>query len=285
MAESLKAELKTKRALIIQPGAIGDCILTLPLAAFMKSALHLGSIDFLGHTEYTGVFPGRTCIDGIYSIDSIDLHRLFLDSKDFVLADRDPLIRTFSEYSWIISFLGEPEGNFEKNLIFTTNCSLNSEVITLSSQPSSGSTEHISDFFIRQFSSQCDISPDKTFVFKRDCLIKATKTDIAKGKELLWEFGLEPQKKLVVIQPGSGALNKCWNLENFLSITSELRSKNTQVVFLLGPAELDRFNRETIQSLASATKCLADLALSEVLKILTCTDAFIGNDSGITHLA
>jgi heptosyltransferase-3 len=285
MAESLRAELKTKRALIIQPGAIGDCILTLPLAAFMKNALHLGSVDFLGHTEYVGIFPGRTCIDSISSIDSIDLHRLFMDSKEFVLADRDPLIKTFSEYSWIISFLGEPESNFEKNLIFTTNCSQNSEVITLSSEPSGRQAEHISDFFIRQFSSQCDIPSDKPFIFKQDCLIKATKTDIAKGKELLWEFGLEPQKKLVVIQPGSGALNKCWNLENYLSITSELRSKNTQVVFLLGPAELERFGNETIQNLTNATKCLADLALSDVLKILTCTDAFIGNDSGITHLA
>ena len=213
MAEGVKAELKTKRALIIQPGAIGDCILTLPLASFMKNTLYLGGIDFLGHTEYIGIFPGRTCIDGISSIDSIDLHRLFIDSKEFVLADRDPLIKTFSEYSWIVSFLGEPESNFEKNLIFTTNCSQNSEVITLSSQPSGEQAEHVSDFFIRQFSSQCDISPDIPFVFKRDCLIKATKSDITKGKELLWEFGLEPQKKLVVIQPGSGALNKCWNIE------------------------------------------------------------------------
>ena len=285
MAEGVKAELKTKRALIIQPGAIGDCILTLPLASFMKNTLYLGGIDFLGHTEYIGIFPGRTCIDGISSIDSIDLHRLFIDSKEFVLADRDPLIKTFSEYSWIVSFLGEPESNFEKNLIFTTNCSQNSEVITLSSQPSGEQAEHVSDFFIRQFSSQCDISPDIPFVFKRDCLIKATKSDITKGKELLWEFGLEPQKKLVVIQPGSGALNKCWNIENYISITNELRSRNTQVVFLLGPAELERFGNETIQNLTNATKCLADLPLSEVLKILTCTDAFIGNDSGITHLA
>jgi heptosyltransferase-3 len=285
MAESIKAELKTKRALIIQPGAIGDCILTLPLASFMKNALNLGGLDFLGHTEYIGIFPGRTCIDGISSIDSIDLHRLFIDSKDFTLADRDPLIKTFSEYSWIITFLGEPDGNFEKNLIFTSNCSHNSEVITLSSQSCEEPAEHITDSFIRQFSSQCGISLEAPGILNMDCQIKPTKTDITKGKDLLWEFGLEPQKKLVVIQPGGGALNKCWHVENYLSIVSELRSRNTQVVFLLGPAELERFSNETIQNMTNATKCLAELPLTEVLKILTCTDAFIGNDSGITHLA
>jgi heptosyltransferase III len=284
-AESFKAELKTKRALIIQPGAIGDCILTLPLASFMKNVLHLGGVDFLGHTEYIGIFPGRTCIDGIYSIDSIDLHRLFIDSKDFVLADRDPLIKTFSEYSWILSFMGEPESNFEKNLIFTTNCSHTAEIITLASKPTEEPSEHLTDFFIKQLCNQCSVSLEEPFVFHQDAQIKATKTDITKGKDLLWEFGLEPQKKLVVIQPGGGALDKCWNVENYLALVNELRSRNTQVVFLLGPAEVERFSNEIIQSLTNATKCLAELPLAEVLKILTCTDSFIGNDSGITHLA
>ncbi len=100
----------------------------------MKKSLNLGSVDFLGHTEYIGIFPGRTCIDGVSSIDSIDLYRLFIDSKEFALADKDPLIKTFSEYSWIVSFLGEPNSDFEKNLIFTTNCNHDSEIITLSSK-------------------------------------------------------------------------------------------------------------------------------------------------------
>lgn len=285
VAEGIKAELNTKRALIIQPGAIGDCILTLPLVSYMKKSLKLGSVDLLGHTEYIGFFPGRTCVDGISSIDLIDLYRLFADSREFTLADRDPLIKTFSEYSWIVSFLGEPDSNFEKNLIFTTNCSQTSEVITLSSQPSYESEEHISDFFIRQFSNQISASFQSHSDLNQVCLIKATKTDNTKGKDLLWEFGLEPQKKLVVIQPGSGASNKNWNIDNYLSIANELRLNNIQAVFLLGPAELERFSNETIQNMTNITKCLADLPLTEVLKVLTCTDVFIGNDSGMTHLA
>ena len=285
MAESLKAEQKTKRALIIQPGAIGDCILTLPLAAFIKASLQLGGLDMLGHTEYIGFFPGRTCIDSVSSIDSVDLHRLFADPNDFILPDRDPLIKTFSAYSWIVTFMGEPESNFEKNLIFTTNCSNNSEVITLSQEPSKKFPEHISQYLIRQFLNQYTPSFDSSVPTDKDCHIKATQTDIFQGKELLWEFGLEPQKKLVVIQPGSGSLDKCWHFENYLSIIHELRSQNIQAVFLLGPAEMERFSKETIQLFTKETKCLAELPLNDVLKIMTCTDVFIGNDSGITHLA
>ncbi|MHC4557550.1 MAG: hypothetical protein ACYS80_09635, partial [Planctomycetota bacterium] len=114
-----EAARKMQRGLILQPGAIGDCILTLPLAAFMKDALQLGGIDILGHTEYVGILPGRTCIDGIRSIDSMDLHRLFAKTKAFELKDRDPLINAFADYAWIATFLGEPNSNFEQNLIFT----------------------------------------------------------------------------------------------------------------------------------------------------------------------
>ena len=61
-AEAARAAL---RGVILQPGAIGDCVLTLPLAQFMKDCLGLGGVDILGHTEYIGVLPGRM---PIYSV-------------------------------------------------------------------------------------------------------------------------------------------------------------------------------------------------------------------------
>jgi len=286
MAEDMKAMLKTKRALIIQPGAIGDCILTLPLASFLKNVLNFGYVDLLGHTEYIGYFPGRTNIDKVSSIDLMDIHRLFLKPSEFELEDRDPLIKAFCEYTWIVSFMGEPESNFETNLIFTTNCSHTSELITLSPKPLENATEHISNYFIRQFSEQCGISlPSPPYFDDKESHINPSMTDKIKGKDLLWESGLEPQKKLVVIQPGGGALNKCWHIDNFLSIVKKLRANNTQVVFLLGPAEIERFSSETIDKIKDVTKCLTDLSLVNVLRILAFTDAFLGNDSGITHMA
>ena len=285
IAEDMKAELKTKRALIIQPGAIGDCILTLPLASFIKNVLHLGYVDILGHTEYIGFFPSRTDVDKVSSIDMMDLHRFFVDSSEFAVEDKDPLIKAFSEYLWIISFMGESESNFEKNLIFTINCNQTSEVITLSPKPLAETMEHITDYFIRQLVDQCGLSLKSPYLYNENCHIKATKEDIAKGKNLLWEYGLEPQKKLVVIQPGGGALNKCWHVDNYLSIVNELRLKNIQVVFVLGPAEIEKFSKEAIQSLTKAAKCLIELPLVDISQILTCSNAFVGNDSGITHLA
>jgi len=283
--KSAEAVRKTHRALILQPGAIGDCILTLPLAAYMKDALGLGGIDILGHTEYIGFLPGRSCVDGVRSIDSMDIHRFFAEAKTFVLKDRDPLISAFGDYAWIATFLGEPNSNFEKNLIFTANCSHSAEVITLSIKPPKGFSEHLADFYIRQFIDQSGHSLHSRSFQTGDCLIKATEADINTGKELLREIGLGSGEKLMVIQPGSGGAKKCWHLENFLAVARELDSRGVEIVFLLGPAELDRFSDAKIKKISSVGRCLTDLSLTQVLGLLSCVDGFIGNDSGITHLA
>ena len=120
---------------------------------------------------------------------------------------------------------------------------------------------------------------------KDAALIKATKTDIKKGKELLKEFGVKLSGNLVVLHPGSGGLHKCWHIENFLAVAQKLISKGFEVVFLLGPAEQERFSPSVIDDVKKTAKCLTDLSLTQVLWVLSCSDGFIGNDSGITHLA
>lgn len=283
--QGAEATRKTQRGLILQPGAIGDCILTLPLAKFMKDSLGLGGIEILGHSEYIGILPGRSCIDSIRSIDSADLHRLFVDTKDFDLADGDPLINAFADYAWIVTFLGEPNSDFEQNLIYTANCSHSAEVVTLSLKPPKGFSGHLTEYYIKQFIEQNGLHLESGETKSDDVLIKATESDINTGKELLREISVDSGKKLIVIQPGSGGPNKCWHLDNFLAVAEQLGSKGIEVIFLLGPAESERFDKKTINKIRSIKPCLEDLSLTQVIGLLGCSDGYVGNDSGITHLA
>ena len=251
----------------------------------MKESLGLGGVDILGHTEYTGILPGRTCIDSIRSIDSADLHRLFVEPSAFDLADRDPLINVFADYAWIVTFLGEPDSSFEQNLIFTANCSHSAEVITLSMKPPQDFARHLTEFYTKQFIGQSGLSLSPPQVESNDCLMKTSKADRDRGKELLAEIELDRADKLVIIQPGSGGLNKCWHLDNFLAVAKQIRARGVEVVFLLGPAEVERFSKARIKRISTAAKCVTDLSLTQVVALLTCADGFIGNDSGITHLA
>lgn len=146
-------------------------------------------------------------------------------------------------------------------------------------------TGHLTGFYIQQFIEQSGLSLAPPKAEPNEALIKATEADKNRGKELLKEIDVDFGKKLVIIQPGSGGPNKCWHIDNFLAIAKQLGSKGIEVVFLLGPAELDKFSKTNIKKIKSVGRCLMDLSLTQVLGLLSCADAFLGNDSGITHLA
>jgi ADP-heptose:LPS heptosyltransferase len=264
---------------------LGDCILTLPLVRIMKDKLGLGGVDIIGHTDYIGIFPERSCVDGVHSMDSAELHRMFVEPAKFNLEDWDPLIGVFSDYSWIVSFLGEPHSDFEQNLIFTANCSHSAEIISLPLKPPEGSTQHVAEFYAQQFATESGLPLGQAKVPANDVLVKLTEGDRDGGVELLDHNDIDLSKKLIVLHPGSGGRHKCWHLENFLAIAEELRSRDHEVLFLLGPAEEERLASPEKERIHAAGKCIGHLSLAQVISILSCADAFVGNDSGVTHLA
>jgi heptosyltransferase-2 len=284
-ASSAQLAREGQRAVIVQPGALGDCILTLPLVKLIKEAFDLGGVDLIGHAEYVGILPGRSGVDGIRSIDSVDLHRLFVAPTRFDLADQDPLIHLFSGYSWIITFLGEPGSNFEQNLIFTTNCSHSADVVTLPLKPPQGVRQHITEVYTEHFARQSGLPMEKARVDPKGVQIRIGQADRDLGVELLEQLGIDLSKRLVVIQPGSGGQKKCWHLENFLNVARALRGPEIEVLFVLGPAEVERLRPSQKVHIHGVTRCVAHLSLPQVVGLLSCADAFVGNDSGVTHLA
>jgi ADP-heptose:LPS heptosyltransferase len=85
------------------------------------------------------------------------------------------------------------------------------------------------------------------------------------------------------IHPGSGSPKKNWPLDRFMEIARRLRQAGRrQVAWLAGPAEAER---RTLAPLGRQETVLADLALEQAAGVLALADLYIGNDSGITHLA
>ena len=279
-----QAAKKASRGLIIQSGAIGDCILTLPVAKVLKSSVGLGQVDMIGRSEYIEFLPGRSCIDGIRSIETIDFHRLFSPADRFHLEDDDRLVEVFADYKWVVTFLGEAGSDFEQNLIFTVHCSHTAEVMTLALKPHGDYSGHISSSYIEQM-DLFNAGEDAGQVCLEDMYLRPSENDIRSGRELLYEYGVCGAGKLVVIHPGSGGVEKCWGVDNFCGVAEMLRQAGFEVVFLSGPAEDERFDEATLEKFDRCGKSLGGLTLSQVLQVLSCSAGFIGNDSGISHLA
>jgi len=81
----------------------------------------------------------------------------------------------------------------------------------------------------------------------------------------------------VVIHPGSGSLSKNWPMEQFDAVAQVLEARGRSVTWLCGPAEIDRG--------IAPRGAVAVESLVELGGKLAGARVYIGNDSGITHLA
>lgn len=86
------------------------------------------------------------------------------------------------------------------------------------------------------------------------------------------------RKRDILIHPGSGGSVKNWPLERFETIANELTCRGRNVTWLLGPAE----DQLTLSASADVLRPTSVLSLA---RILTSARGYLGNDSGVTHLA
>ena len=96
-----------------------------------------------------------------------------------------------------------------------------------------------------------------------------------------------PEEGILALHPGSGSVAKCWPAERFARLaTAAAVEWRTTPVFLIGPA--DREAWATIRyglPPALAAHALVERPLREVLALLSLARAYVGNNSGISHLA
>ena len=273
-------------ALIIQPGAIGDCLLTLPLVRMLRQQAGINQLDIMGHEQHLSLLTGRSELRRVISLDSLDLHRLFSDPAIFDLPDEDHLIELFRPYELIITFLADPQGNFERNLIYTCCISHAAEVITLQLRPPDDYPHHSAHFYMQQL---CRQDSNLQLTLKKELteppFLRPLPEDQPLGLSILNQMGIDSPRQLVAIHPGSGGIHKCWPINNFQKLAASLTDRGYQVIFLLGPAEIERWPTDTIEQLAQKYPLLRDLSLEKLAAVLTCCKAYIGNDSGISHLA
>ncbi len=90
----------------------------------------------------------------------------------------------------------------------------------------------------------------------------------------------EPSRDLV-LHPGSGGRAKRWSREGFRRLAHDWRERGGRVVVLLGHAEADErgFWTENTDEIASG------LELVDVAQLLARARGYLGNDSGVSHLA
>ncbi|MBI3768292.1 MAG: glycosyltransferase family 9 protein [Deltaproteobacteria bacterium] len=87
--------------------------------------------------------------------------------------------------------------------------------------------------------------------------------------------------RALVIHPGAGAPAKRWSASGFLRLAAGWQARGGETVVLLGPAE--REEEECWRT--SGHEVVSGLGLCEAAALIASAPWYVGNDSGISHLA
>lgn len=256
---------------MIQPGALGDSLLSLAVAEQYPGL----TIEMLGHLEYISVFPGRSAVATVADIDTAPLHSLFADPPD----DLPPAFANYlSRFDAILTWLGSTDTSFCRHL----STAVSGSVIFIDRGPPPDYPHHVVHYWFSQMFSEPPTSETWT------CRLTVSAHDLhAVVPRLSERLGFSPERTAyLVFHPGAGSPKKCWPVECFAELAS-LASKGIgcRIVYLLGPAEQERFAPADLQLLASTGQVLSGLDITSAAILIRLARAFVGHDSGPTHLA
>ncbi|MGH8012998.1 MAG: glycosyltransferase family 9 protein [Candidatus Binataceae bacterium] len=247
------------RVLVIFPGALGDLICFAP-ALQMLARRHRGAaLELMAREELARFAVDRLDVAQGHSIDRREVAALFSGSADTAGAE------FFSGFVRIHSFFAFANAEVKITLTRLARGRVNFHPF----RPADNA--HISVSYMRALGDTASSSPHVDLHLKSG--------DFQAAHRTLARSALEPHK-FILLLPGSGSQVKNWPAANYVSLAQRLASR-IMPVFLLGPAEeaaSARFN-------TCGFVTLAGHELGEVAALASLSYGFIGNDSGISHLA
>ena len=111
-------------------------------------------------------------------------------------------------------------------------------------------------------------------------------TDAVEGAAaLLRDLGCSTEDRIVAIHPGSGGRWKCWPPERFARVIEAVTASGARPILVQGPADEEVVAAVRASITGGQPPVVANIPVQDLAAFLSLCAAYLGNDSGITHLA
>ncbi len=251
------------RVLVIRGGAIGDFILTLPAIRLIRENIPDVRIEILGYKPIVELAVSAGLAETVRSLEHGSMARLFVPN---VSLDSE-LLDYFRGFNLVVSYLYDPDGYFRGNMErigVRTFLAASHHV-----EPGAG---HAAAQLARPL--------EKLAMYLAD---PAPQIGLVVPAE---SSGGRP---VIAIHPGSGSLKKNWPTANWSRLGRELSEvfPHCRLALITGEAEAER---AVTQFMLEGWRGLDflhwdQLPLTQLAVNLSTCAAFLGHDSGISHLA
>jgi hypothetical protein len=235
--------------LIIHQGALGDFVATFPTLIRLRK--HFSRIDAVCQHQLGKLAQSLGIADASFPLESAMFASLWSDSlsprvKDLLCAYREILLFSYSET--LEQAINRATGKTCRRIIPRADAD----------QPI-----HVTAHIFSQMTGCGLLSESDTAPLYTD------------------QREAEYDSKKIWIHPGSGSKRKLWSLSNFIKLANLLESDGMKPEFIIGPAE--EFLGKPLQAEGQTVHTIFDL--TAIVLLLKSGGGFVGNDSGVSHLA
>ena len=246
------------KILVIRGGAIGDFILTLPAIAALRTQFPQAQLEVLGYPHIVQLASAAGLVNRVQSIEARALAGFFARNGTL----EPDLADYFSEFDLIVSYLFDPDGIFRTNI---ARCSP-AQFIAGPHRPDERQEVHATRVYLKPL--------ERLAIFDADHVPRLS----------LSTPGGAPNR--LALHPGSGSEKKNWPEERWADLLQLLlQHTNLELLVVGGEAEGERLQRLTAALPPSRVRVAQSLPLAELARLLQGCAAFVGHDSGISHLA
>lgn len=253
---------------------LGDLILTLPFLRALWQENRKAELHLMAHGEHTAFFHTLRLISQGFPEEGSGWHHLYSETEvEWKELKPDPRY-----YDFIYLFVPDPR---KSTLVASLTRTLGSKVKAIASRPRSGERIHASQHYLDHL-SHASPSPSVPFHLETS-LWDPIRCEQAASLRRDRGNGFFP----VMVHPGSGGAQKNWPVDRFVESLRMLEVlPQVRPWIIEGPAD-----GTIVRAILGGLEAHADIMVlrcPRLLDLAAClqeVSLFVGNDSGVTHLA
>lgn len=267
--------IRSNRWLIVRNGAVGDTVLLSPLIQAIRRQESCAWIEVMGHLERVSLLEGSGMADRVVSSEIEGLEALYAPQGELPERLRDYL----AEFDRILFFSGQAYLGMKERLAVRRDQWVRVwEALPPKKEPPVHCVEHY-------LSAMADIVDISNPPLPR---IIITEPEKIQADELLELWGIDRDAvRLIALHVGAGGVAKQAPAKVFLNELEKIKTDQPLHLLLIqGYADckaVDSF-RQILPKYISCT-IVQNKSLRKVAALLQRCDGYIGNDSGISHIA
>ena len=252
-----------RNILIFHAGALGDFVVTWPLALALARVFPQSRVFYV-----TQRGKGQLA-ERVLRLESSDSdagwHPMFAAGAPSLPEAQAKLV---AGAHTVVSFTSSPGDAFSENV---ARLAPEANYLPLTVKPPDGFAGHVTDHLLAQLAPWPAVQA---------ALVQVLRSVASRGV-----LGKPPAGAAVLVHPGSGSRKKCWPPERFVSLIGRLRGDGRPVKVVLGEVERELFSAADVRALEAAADVLRPATYVDLLAELVSAAAFVGNDTGPSHLA